>query len=74
MLDEPSSDPEVASSGIDLADKMVPHYLDCMMSTQNIQKLFDFVLRAITAAEIMPKRAAAHFWVNIHFVPRVRSV
>lgn len=64
MGGEPSSDPEVASSGIDLADKMVPHYLDCMMSAQNVQKLFDFALKALTAAEIMPKRAAAHFWAT----------
>ncbi|KAF6223554.1 hypothetical protein HO133_000397 [Letharia lupina] len=64
MGGEPSSDPEVASSGIDLADKMVPHHLDCMMNTQNIQGLFDFTLKALTAAEIMPKRAAAHFWAT----------
>ncbi|KAL9072773.1 MAG: hypothetical protein Q9161_003314 [Pseudevernia consocians] len=64
LMGEPSSDPEVASSGIDLADKMVPHYLDCMMITENIQKLFDFTLKALTVAEIMPKRAAAHFWAT----------
>ena len=64
ILGDPSSDPEVASSGIDLADKMIPHYLDCMMSTPSIQKLFDFILKAITSAEVMPKRAAAHFWVS----------
>ena len=46
-----------------MADKMVPHYLDLMVGVQDIQKLFDFILKAITAAEIMPKRAAAHFWV-----------
>lgn len=71
MPGEPSSDPEVASSGIELADKMVPHYLDCMMSAENIQKLFDFTLKALTAAEIMPKRAAAHFWVSLHFCPQI---
>ncbi|CAD6563862.1 MAG: hypothetical protein ASARMPREDX12_000112 [Alectoria sarmentosa] len=64
MGGEPSSDPEVASSGIDLADKMVPHYLDCMMSAHNVQKLFDFTLKGLTAAEIMPKRNAAHFWAT----------
>lgn len=45
---------------------MVPHYLDCMMSAQNIEKLFDFALKGLTAAEIMPKRSAAHFWVSTH--------
>lgn len=64
MGGEPSSDPEAASSGIDLADKMVPHYLDCMMSAQNIEKLFEFALKSLTAAEIMPKRSAAHFWAT----------
>ena len=73
LLGEPSSDPEVASSGIDLADKMVPHYLDCMMITENIQTLFDFTLKALTVAEIMPKRAAAHFWVSIYSCLRVSS-
>lgn len=35
------------------------------MSMQNIQKLFNFTMKALTSAEIMPKRAAAHFWVSV---------
>ena len=60
---DPSSDPEVSTSIIDLVDRMVPQYLRTMMNTPNIQVLFDFILRALTVPEIMPKRSAAHFWV-----------
>lgn len=57
-------DPEVNSSGIDLAEKMIPRYLHSMIRVQNIEKLFETTLVCLEAPDLMPKRAAAHFWVR----------
>ncbi len=67
FLGNPTTDPEVASSCIELADKMVPRYLEVFLYPQCFDStplLFAFSLRCLTATEIMPKRAAAQFWVG----------
>lgn len=63
-IDGPSIDPEVASSGIALATKMIPRFLTCMLKAPNIEKIFDLSLRSLQAPDIMPKREAASFWVS----------
>ncbi|KAK4697316.1 hypothetical protein P7C71_g757, partial [Lecanoromycetidae sp. Uapishka_2] len=64
MGDNPSSDPEVASSSIALANKMIPRYVTCMTKVPNIDKLFNFALMGLQAPETMPKREAATFWMG----------
>ena len=63
-LDNPSCDPEASTAVIDLVERMIPQHLSSMMNTESIQVLFDFILKALTTPEIMPKRSAAHFWVR----------
>jgi hypothetical protein len=63
----PGSDPEVARSCIDFAEKLVPNYLDLLFDHRlqsTIPAFFTFTLECLTAAEIMPKRSAASFWVK----------
>ena len=62
----PSNDPEAARSCIDFAEKLVPNYLDTFFDhrLQSILPVFlVFTLHCLAAAEIMPKRSAATFWV-----------
>lgn len=64
---DPNYDPEVASSCLDLADKYIPHYVNNIFkhgqAPDGISFLLRFSLRCLTAADIMPKRSAATFWV-----------
>ena len=67
FTDEPSGDPEIAASCIDLVGKMIPHYFESLFEHQNLDALpglFVFSLRCLAIPEIMPKRAAASFWVS----------
>ena len=67
LLGNPTTDPEIASSCINLAAKMIPSYLDIFLYPQSfdsIPLLFTFAIDCLTAAEIMPKRAASQFWVS----------
>lgn len=70
----PTKEPEVASSCIDLADKLIPRYLNTFSEPEvhgAMPDLFNFALRCLTAAELLPKRSAANFWVNtVRFLPR----
>lgn len=66
-LGTPRTDPEVSSSCIDLAQKLVPHYLHTFLDVQirpTLSTLFTFTLNCLAASEIMPKRSAAGFWVG----------
>ena len=56
-------DPEVATSIIELAQKMMPRYLHNMIRVQNFEKLCDFSLQCLDGPDILPTRAAAYFWV-----------
>jgi len=67
LLGDPSNDPEVARSCIDFAEKLVPNYLDVLFDPRlqsTVPAFFMFTLQCLTAAEIMPKRSAASFWVE----------
>jgi hypothetical protein len=66
MEGDPTVDPEVASSCLDLAEKYIPRYLQTFFHSRaqtQLPTLLTFSLRCLTAAEIMPKRSAANFWV-----------
>ncbi len=58
----PSVDPEVAASIIDLADKCIPSYLLSMRHLESINDLLRFTISSLSSSEIMPLRSAAHFW------------
>lgn len=58
----PSTEPEIAASILDLADKCVPRYLTSMSHLREINKFFDFALSSLASADIMPHRSAAQFW------------
>ena len=59
---DPSMEPEVTSSIIELADKCIPHYLASIRKLDNVNNLFNFILSSLSSSEIMPHRSAAHFW------------
>lgn len=67
-LDNPSADPEVSASAISLMEYMIPQYFSSMMTMDNIQALLDFVLRALTVLDIMPRRSSASFWVRAVYI------
>lgn len=72
VLGNPAADPEIASGCINLAGKLIPRFLHTFFNPQvqaDIPNLFIFSLRCLTTAEIMPKRAAATFWVNFLIFP-----
>ena len=73
--DNHENDPEVASSCIDLAEKLIPRYLQIYLAPSirsTIPSLFSFTLTCLTGTAILPKRSAAAFWVG--FYPSCRSI
>lgn len=58
----PSIEPELAASILDLADKSVPRYLTSMSRLPEIDRIFAFAISSLASADIMPNRAAAEFW------------
>ncbi|KAH8683271.1 armadillo-type protein [Tricladium varicosporioides] len=63
---EPSNDPEVAQNGIDFLTRLLPKYLNALMSHQpsSLEFLFMFTLKAITGTDPLPKIAASDFWTT----------
>ena len=64
---DPTNDPEVASSCIDLAEKLLPRYLNTFFNPQvqeSIPILLNFAIQSLIATEVLPKRSAATFWVS----------
>ena len=65
--DNPSNDPDIAASCANLAEKLIPRYLDIFTQPEvqeSAPKLFVFLLRCMTTAEMHAKRSAAMFWVR----------
>jgi len=65
---DPTKDPEVASSCIDLTTKLLPRHTDLLLNPHlqsPVNDLFTFTLRCLTSSEILPKRSAASFWVRL---------
>ncbi|KAL8782535.1 MAG: hypothetical protein Q9213_005300 [Squamulea squamosa] len=63
--DNPTNEPEMASSCIDLALKYIPHYLHIFLNSQYRNHVVNFLLmtiRSMQSQEIMPRKSAASFW------------
>ncbi|KAL9021034.1 MAG: hypothetical protein Q9185_001702 [Variospora sp. 1 TL-2023] len=61
----PSTEPGVSASCIDLAAKYIPHYLHIFLHPQcqqHIANFITFTIRCLAGHEIMPIRASAFFW------------
>ena len=67
ILGNPSNDPEISASLISLATTIFSSYLEVAIAASHIEKLFNFILKALTAPDIMPKRSAIQFWVRTNF-------
>ncbi|MCJ1469086.1 hypothetical protein MMC07_007719 [Pseudocyphellaria aurata] len=68
MEGNPSADPEIAFSCLNLAEKLIPTYLQTFLDAQtrnDIPTLFVFSLRCLALPEVMPKRAASYFWASL---------
>jgi hypothetical protein len=68
-LAEPSTDPGVAQSCIDVFNRMIPRYLHVLLDLSGagapLQPIFDFAIHALDGTDLMPKRSAADFWARI---------
>ncbi|KAL8907382.1 MAG: hypothetical protein Q9207_001432 [Kuettlingeria erythrocarpa] len=65
MGHDPSNEPEVSASCLDLAAKYMPHYLHTFLDPrcrEHLPGLFIFSIRCMTCQEVMLRRAAANFW------------
>ncbi|MCJ1394195.1 hypothetical protein MMC18_007073 [Xylographa bjoerkii] len=64
---DPAGDPEVASSCIELAGKLIPRYLDIFFESQlqsMLPNFFAFSMQCLISPEILPKRSSASFWTS----------
>ncbi|KAI4165730.1 MAG: hypothetical protein LQ342_000673 [Letrouitia transgressa] len=64
---DPTLEPEIASSCIELAEKFIPYHLNVFLDLRyrdEVPGLFEFTIRSISCREIMPKRSAALFWAS----------
>ncbi|KAL8772641.1 MAG: hypothetical protein Q9209_002302 [Squamulea sp. 1 TL-2023] len=71
MEHNPTNEPEVASSCIDLALKYIPHYLHIFLNSQHQDHLVNFLhltTRSLQSQQIMPKESAASFWVSMFVI------
>ncbi|OQO04534.1 hypothetical protein B0A48_09456 [Cryoendolithus antarcticus] len=66
-LGQPSTDPGIAQSGIDILVRLFPTYVAVLLSaTEDIlTQILNFTLLAIEAAEPLPKRSALEFWSRL---------
>lgn len=66
-LGDPSVDPEVASSCLDLVEKYFPSYFNTILGNHEVAleftKILVFSIISLMKSEIMPRRSAARFWV-----------
>ena len=67
-LDDPSNEPDIASSCIDLSERLIHTHVQQFYAPavrDPISLLFEFNLNCLETPEIIPKRCAANFWVKI---------
>ena len=74
-LSDPRHDPHIAQGCIEVLARMVARYsnvlLDTTSPTHDTAKLcFDFCIKAIAGADLMPKRVAAEFWSKFIKIPQ----
>jgi hypothetical protein len=66
-LIEPRNDPEIAQSSIEFLSRLIPTYLEVLLTRQSpasLDFIFLFTLKALTGSDPLPKIAAADFWVS----------
>ncbi|MCJ1404831.1 hypothetical protein MMC11_008057 [Xylographa trunciseda] len=64
---DPTQDPEVASSCIELAGKMITRHIDVFFDSQlqsMLPNFFAFSMQCLISPEILPKRSSASFWAS----------
>ncbi|KAK6431275.1 member of the karyopherin-beta [Oleoguttula sp. CCFEE 5521] len=66
-LGQPSTDPGVTQSGIDILVRLFPTYITVLLSAseETLTHILNFTLLAIEAAEPLPKRSALEFWARL---------
>ncbi|KAF2172762.1 hypothetical protein M409DRAFT_16727 [Zasmidium cellare ATCC 36951] len=68
-LGEPSQDPGIAQSCIDVFNRMSTRYINVLLDTtstgDSVQPILDFALKALDGPDLMPKRSAADFWARM---------
>ncbi|KAM3417175.1 hypothetical protein BST61_g5436 [Cercospora zeina] len=69
LLGEPSRDPGVAQSCIDVFNRLIGRYTNILMdatgSGDMVAPILDFSLKALDGNDLMPKRAACNFWARL---------
>ncbi|SMY26717.1 unnamed protein product [Zymoseptoria tritici ST99CH_1A5] len=69
-LSDPTRDPGVAQSSIDVFNRMIPRYSHILLDTSSptgdlVQPILDFAIKAIDGPDLLPKRSAAELWSRI---------
>ncbi|KAL8692278.1 MAG: hypothetical protein Q9218_002671 [Villophora microphyllina] len=62
---DPSNEPEIASSCIELASKYIPYHLHVFLDPRcqgQVSQFIEFTIQSIRRQDIMPRRSAALFW------------
>ncbi|KAI9677472.1 MAG: hypothetical protein M1817_006426 [Caeruleum heppii] len=76
QLGDPRNDPEIAHSCIDFVARLLPRYVDILLTLQpphTLEAIFAFTLKSLTSQDPLPKRSAAQFWASLLMID-VRSV
>lgn len=63
-LGQPSSDPSIAYSCLELLSRLMPYYTHVLFGALDVF-ILDFTLSAIGGSDPLPKRAACDFWTKI---------
>ena len=67
-LKAPSQDPEIAESLVEIANNILRYREGALIPeipTELLNLIFDFAMQSLSVADILPKRAAANFWVSL---------
>jgi hypothetical protein len=64
---DPSADPGVAQSALDVFTRMIPRYSHILLDTSSasgdlVQPILDFAIKSLSGADLLPKRSAAELW------------
>ncbi|KAK6436142.1 member of the karyopherin-beta [Oleoguttula sp. CCFEE 5521] len=66
-LGQPSTDPGIAQSGVDVLVRLFPAYISVLLSAseETLTQVLNFTLQAIKAQDPLPKRSALEFWSRL---------
>ncbi|KAK5000317.1 member of the karyopherin-beta [Elasticomyces elasticus] len=66
-LQQPSTDPEIAQSCVDVVARLIPRYVDVLLGLQPVELLehvFTFTILCLTGPDPLPKRSSTSFWAS----------